>query len=225
MSFFALCASRRSIIALVGLFFVVDLAGCNSSQNANQAAVGISAAGGSETDGSKFDKFREFQKLPLAKFAGRVTVDGKPPKKGCKVFLVLADAKHPDENSHGILPKFYTACDDDGNFAFTTYDKGDGVPVAKYVVTFMEFHPAVARASKGSARAPAAFSSHPQQRFMGPDEFKNLYSNPDTNVKDKQFNLDLQAPGKDDYHFDLAVAGKAGSEPAPHALRTLLLRP
>jgi hypothetical protein len=225
MSFLALCASRRSIIALVGLFFVVDLAGCNRSPNADQAAVSISAAGGSETDGSKFDKFREFQKLPLAKFAGRVTVDGQPPKKDCKVFLVLADARHPDENSHGILPKFYTACDADGHFAFTTYENGDGVPVANYVVTFMELHPGAATPSKGSARAPAAFSSQPQRRFAGPDELKNLYSDPDTNVKDKQFNLDLQSPGKDDYHFDLAVAGKAGSKIAPHALRTLLLRP
>jgi hypothetical protein len=226
MFFIALGASHRSRMLLAaGLFIAAGLAGCNGSRNADQAAVDSAGAVGNEAAGIPFDKFREFQKLPLAKFSGRVTVDGQPPKKDCKVFIVLADAKHPDENSHGILPKFYTACGADGHFAFTTYEKGDGVPVANYVVTFLELHPAPTQAAKGSARAPAAFSASRAQRYMGPDELKNIYSDPDANVKDKQFNLDLQPPGKDDFHFDLAVAGKPGSKPAPHALRTLLLRP
>jgi hypothetical protein len=231
MSSLALCASHRSRILLVASVFVAaGLSGCNSSPSADPAPTRKAAAGGSETGGSKFDTNREFKKLSLAKFAGRVTIDGQPPKPGCKVFLILNDPNHLDENAHGILPKWYEACDADGNFAFSVYDKGDGAPAGKHVVTFLELHepPAKSTSSKKSSTGKAGGAlkgggGTGNQRYMQPDELKNLYSDPDINVKDQRFNLDLQPPGKDDYHFDLAVAGKTAAKRAPHAVSTLII--
>ena len=40
------------------------------------------------------------------------------------------------------------------------------------------------------------------------DELNNLYNDPDKNIKEGAFLLDVQLPGKDDYRFALAVAGK-----------------
>jgi len=93
------------------------------------------------------------------------------------------------------VPKLFTGCDPEGKFSFRTYLAGDGVVAGKYVVTFVALHPPASRRVTGVTL------------FSPPDELKNLYNDPDQNVKDEKFNLDLQSPGKDDYEFDLAVAG------------------
>jgi hypothetical protein len=200
---------------LVVCSFAVALAqGCSKTSSS-----------GSQADDA-FLKNAEFPKQRLAKFSGKVTVDGQPPKKDCTVFVILTDPKHLDENAHGILPKYYAACDPEGNFGFSMYDRHDGVAAGKYVVTFVELHP-LKRSGRSEVKGNKSGTPTPSggTRFAQPDELKNLYSDPDKNIKDAKFFLDLQAPGKDDYHFDLAVAGKEPiPKPAPHALQGLAPR-
>ena len=59
-----------------------------------------------------------------------------------------------------------------------------------------------------------------QGTFIGPDDFHNLYNDPDANAKNfPQFVIDHLAPGKKDYEFNLEVAGKPPVEsPGPHAM-------
>lgn len=230
---------------MAGILVVLALAGCNRSPSANQAAIGNQAAAAKGTaagkqapDGNqladadeaaveKADKYRTFQQMTLAKFAGRVTVDGRPPKKDCKIFLVLVDPKHLDENSHNTLPKWYTGCDDQGNFAFGVYDTADGAPAGKWVLTFLELHEVQAHAAKKKAPKPGITGvggGSRNQGFSQPDELKNLYSDPEKNAKDNQFMLDLKPPGKEDYHFDLAVADKVPAKRSPNAVGSLILR-
>jgi hypothetical protein len=208
----ALRQSRSRLASLVICFLSVALAqGCGQSSNSGSS------------DDTAFLKNAEFPRERLAKFSGKVTVDGQPPKKDCKVFVILTDPQRLDENAHGMLPKYFAPCDAEGNFGFSTYDRHDGVPVRKYVVTFVELHafkqssrPA-GKGQKSGTPAPSAGTA-----FAQPDELKNLYSDPDTNVKDSKFLLDLQPPGKDDYHFDLVVKGKEPVlKPAPHAVLKL----
>jgi len=196
---------------VVCLFVIAIAQGCgNTSNSGNQAD-------------DAFLKNAEFPRVTLAKFSGKITIDGKPPKKDCKLFVILTDPKHLDENAHGILPKYFAVCDDEGKFGFSTYAWHDGVAVGKYVVTFVELHP---QARSGSGRAKALKGGAPSPsggtRFGQPDELKNLYSDPDKNIDVTKFFLDLQPPGKDDDRFDLAVAGKEPvPKPAPHAVQSL----
>jgi hypothetical protein len=197
------------------------MAGCNGSQSANHPADRVG------TDDSKFEKSRSFHLQPVSKFAGRVTVDGHALKKDTKLFVILTDARQLDENSHGGQPKLFTVCDDEGKFAFGTYDlkdRKDGVVAGKYVVTFVQLHKFVPPAAKRERPTASSTPARNLARYALPDDLKNLYSDPDKNVKDKNFNLDLVPPGKDDYHFDLTVAGKDSiAKPAPHAVTYLVL--
>jgi hypothetical protein len=170
-----------------------------------------------------FLKHADFPKATLAKFSGKVSIDGKPPKKDYKVFVILTDPKHLDENSQGVLPKYFSACDDEGKFGFSTYVRQDGVPAHQYVVTFLGLRsysggaPAGGKALKGGTPAKTG-----GVRYGPPDELKNLYSDPDKNLKEAKFLLDLQPSGKGEYDFDLAVAGKPPvAEPGPHAVRRI----
>jgi hypothetical protein len=43
---------------------------------------------------------------------------------------------------------------------------------------------------------------------VAPDELKNLYNDPEKNKNDPAFLFEVQPPGRTDYQFDLAVAGK-----------------
>jgi hypothetical protein len=224
MSSLALSASHRSKILLAtGLFVAAGLLGCNKGPSADPAAIDNVAATGPETGGGKFDTNREFHMLPVAKLAGRVTIDGQPPKKDCRLFLILTDPQHLDENAHGMLPKYFAACDADGNFGFNTYSKHDGVFPGKYVLTFVELHVHKPSASSGGRNVKSLPASKSVTVGYGqPDELKNLYSDPDSNFKDQRFNLYLKPPGKDDYRFDLVVAGKQPiAKPAPHAVQKM----
>jgi hypothetical protein len=144
--------------------------------------------------------------LPMAKCAGQVRVDGQPPQKDCKLFVILHRRDHLDEavRARGAGYQLYATCDADGNFMFR-----NGLEPGAYVVTFVELHPRVARSSRnanGGSR-PGRNTANPRG-LMRPDELKNLYNDPDKNIKEANFNLDLAYPGKEDYHFDLTVAGQ-----------------
>jgi len=170
--------------------------GCGGNQTAEQAL------------DRQFQQHPEFKKATLAKFSGRVTVDGMPPAKEAQVFVILFNLQHLEEAAHSKAPKLFALCNPEGKFSFRTYLAGDGVVAGKYVVTFVALH----RPAKSGHRVMGgAF-------FSPPDELKNLYNDPDQNVKDEKFNLDLQSPGKGDYEFDLAVAGMQPVEtPGPNA--------
>lgn len=215
----------RILACLCGLAAV---AGCNDNRT-DQPTAGGNVKAGRPTEGAgktSFEMNRVFQVLPVAKFAGRITVDGKPPKEGAKLFVILTDPDHLDENAKGMMPKLYTACDADGHFAFGTYDlknKNDGVYAGKYVVTFVQLHKFVPKSAK-TKRPLAAESRGGYEKYNVPDDLKNLYSDPDQNAKSPAFLLNLQPPGKDDYHFDLVVAGKdPRPKPGPHAVTYMVI--
>ena len=156
-----------------------------------------------------------FQKGTVAKVAGRVTVDGQPPAKGAPLFIILHEAGKLDAAAHGgTLIK--TFCKPDGTFAFTTYLDGDGVPTGKYVVAFVEFRPP----RGGIGRR--GFGNSSETIYAAPDELKNLYSDPDKNKTKPEFNIDVEPPGKDDYDFNLTVAGQTPvPEPGPNAVKQI----
>jgi hypothetical protein len=214
----------------VGLICAAAFAGCSGDRSGGEASARKQASNGDAAAAHNFDKNRDFQVRPVAKFAGRITVDGQPPKKDGKLFVILTDPNHLEENALGQLPKLYAVCDADGRFAFGTYDlknRNDGVFVGKYVVTFVQLHkfpPAPPKAGRRGGPAPAD-GARGREKYALPDDLENLYSDPDRNSKESKFNLDLQPPGKDDYQFDLTVAGKAAVKPAPHAVTYMVLVP
>jgi hypothetical protein len=172
------------------------LAGCTKQQSSEQAL------------DKQYSDNPQFKRTPMAKFAGKVTVDGQPPANGFRLFVILNDPSHLEVAAHSQRPPMYARCDENGNFSFTTINKNDGVPIGKYVVTFVEFRDPD-RASGGHMRGPKFRGGAGLPKYEGSDELKNLYNDPDKNAKDeKQFVLDLQSPGKTDYQFDLTVAGK-----------------
>jgi hypothetical protein len=153
---------------------------------------------------------------PVTKCAGRVTVDGQPPKQDCKLFVTLHLPDHLEEAAHlkGKGYQLFTPCDGDGNFVFR-----NGVEPGQYVITFVELHPR-GRAQKSETGGPRMVRGGVSPRtFLQPDELKNLYNDPDKNIKDQNFNLNLAFPGRDDFQFELAVAGKeAVDKPGPNAI-------
>jgi hypothetical protein len=228
---FALPAVTVRIVAC--LCGIAAVAGCNENPSA-QPAPGRSATAGDaqiepadKTSPADFDRNRVFQVLPVAKFAGRITIDGKPPTGAGRLFVILTDPNHLDEHARGTLPKLYAMCDADGHFAFGTYDlknKNDGVVAGKYVVTFVQLRKFVPKnaKSKGSSTPERARGGY--EKYNLPDDLKNLYSDPDRNAKSPAFLLDLRPPGKDDYRFDLVVAGKEPlPKPAPHAVTYMVI--
>jgi hypothetical protein len=180
--------------------------GCDRVQTAEQARQ------------RQFQEHPQF-KLPsaVAKFAGRVTVDGKPPKANCRLFVILNDPKHLDQTADGEGPKLFVACKPNGDFSFSTYQPNDGVVAGKYVVTFVELHRIAYRSSIWVIRT-SQFGPGPEG-YRQPDELHNLYNDPDKNATIDEFLLDLQPPGHSHHNFDLIVAGKKPVEkPGPNAV-------
>jgi hypothetical protein len=144
----------------------------------------------------------------IARFAGTVTIDGQPPAPGSKeaVVVILYDPRNPP--SAGKPPRF-AFCRGEGRFEFDTYERGDGVPEGTYVALFAQ--PKVAgRGSPG---------------FKPPDALKNLYNDPEKNALVPEFKIDVTAPGRTDYTFNLEVAGKDPVvEPGPKAVTAIRLR-
>jgi hypothetical protein len=137
--------------------------------------------------------------VAVAKFAGRVTIDGQPPSVPPRYVLVviLFDAKGKEAGHETI---YQTICDKEGRFEFTRYSKGVGVPPGSYTVLFVELMHRLG------------------DRFTGADELKNLYNDPDKSP----FQVELTTPGKTDWDFNLEVAGKDPVvKPGPHAVTRL----
>jgi hypothetical protein len=134
-----------------------------------------------------------------AKFAGKVTVDGQKPvlERGESLVVILYDPQKPPPNRQ-TMPRS-ARCRPDGSFAFNTYGTDDGAPAGNYIVLF-----AVLKPSKAG--------------FRGPDGLKNLYNDPEKNDKAPEYHVDLKPPGKMDWSFDLAVAGKEAATPGPHSV-------
>jgi hypothetical protein len=158
---------RGGLLALCG---VVILSGCGR-ESAEQALNSSLAKAG-------------IQKEKIYPFAGKVTIDGQPPQLDNKTRLVvmLYNPRKPD-----IQPALqrYVDCGAGGQFAFTTYTNGDGVPAGKYIVLIAELN------------------HNRKKGYLGPDQLKNQYNDPDKNYNVKEFNIDHVAPGKKDYEFAL----------------------
>jgi len=135
-------------------------------------------------------------KVAVARVAGVVTVDGGAPAPF--TLVMLWDPKKPEG---GV---FHTICNSDGQFEFTSYRRSDGVPPGQYVVLFAQFN---------AARRLGDFEP--------PDMLHNLYNDPDKNAAKSEFQITVSAPGKNDYHFDLSVAGMPPASPGPHSVREL----
>ena len=135
---------------------------------------------------------------PLYKIAGTVTVDGLPPERKQprdRLVAVLYDPQAPNEPMDRCLS---TLVRENGYFTFTE----DGVAPGHYVLAF------------------ALLKRKGQGNFIGPDQFNNLYNDPDANAKTHpELVIDHQAPGKTDYQFNLDVAGlPPAPSPGPHAV-------
>jgi hypothetical protein len=150
---------------------------------------------------------RAAEQKPVGKFSGRVTVDGVTQVGEGQLFVFLTDPQHLEK------PANVTPCKPDGTFEFMTYLPGDGVPPGKYVVGFA----ALRVQKKGRGAGPAG---GPLQ-YKGPDGLKNLYNDPDKNKDIQEFLVEVTEPGRTDYEFNLAVAGKEQASPGPHALKML----
>jgi hypothetical protein len=130
----------------------------------------------------------------VVNFSGTVTIDNQPPvvDRRNPLFVFAYDPKNPPK---GRQSPFSTRCDKNGHFAFNTYGTGDGLPAGSYVVLFA------------------------QPKAEGGDGLKNLYNDPDKNAKEERFQINLTSPGKTDWAFDLAVAGKDPiTTPGEHAV-------
>jgi hypothetical protein len=149
-------------------------------------------------------------RVEILKFEGTVAVDGQPPNKpGTKLFIILNDPKQPQDPTK--RPKLVGGCDDEGNFFFSTHAARDGVEAGAYVVTFVQLH-----------HPKALFGHRKSALFQQPDELKNLYNDPDKNAAIPEFNVEIKQPGRADWRFDLAVAGKEPvTTPGPHAITKL----
>jgi hypothetical protein len=171
------------------------------------------------THGTREDELQQAAKgakqATVGKVSGHVSIDGQPPEKGTTLFVILNDADHLALPKTG--PAHVATCDADGNFSFTSYAKGDGVAVGKYIITFAQLH-----LPQGGGRKPMGRGSFSRE-FVGPDGLKNLYNDPEKNKAEKDFNIEVTAPGKSDYDFNLSIAGKNGVSAGQYAVTRLAM--
>lgn len=158
------CGPVFLLAALIGVGAV--LAGCGKSQTQS-------------LEGQLKDL--NLTRQPTAKFAGTVTIDGKPPGEAIKdaLFIMAYNPKNPPHS--GMSPIKSLVNRKTGAFAFTTYTQGDGLPQGSYIVLFV---------------APQHTMMGPGSGYHAPDALHNLYNDPDRNEKNPEFKLDLAAPGR-----------------------------
>lgn len=136
--------------------------------------------------------------------SGRITIDGEVPQIGGfgqpRIVVMLFDKEKPDTQSKSV-PKAF--CDSKGDFAFSTYDQGDGVAPGKYVLALVEL------------------KFDKRKGYSGADRLKNLYNDPLANAKDPDLVIDHQPPGKKDYVVDLKLAGREAGKPGPNSVTTI----
>jgi hypothetical protein len=188
--------SAPSLQCLVALFVVATaLQGCSGRTSEKEAI------------NQFFTDNPKAKRLTPAKFAGLVTIDGQPPERrpATRLFIMLNDLEHLQK-----LPTRYMEVAPDGSFEFMTYLAGDGVPVGKYVVQFVQLHlPRGGGQIRGMGLA---------RTYMGPDALKNLYNDPEKNKDIKEFVVEVTQPGRTDYEFNLSVAGRDPvTAPGPYA--------
>jgi hypothetical protein len=187
----ALASRSCRLRCLVGLFvLVIALPGCTRQKTAKEAV------------DQYFKSNPEAKRFAVARFAGTVTIDGLPPEKkwNTRLFLLLNDPQHLEK-----LPTRFVEVAPDGSFDFMTYLAGDGVPVGKYVVEFAQLQ----LPQGGSQRRGGGVA----RIYRAPDGLKNLYNDPEKNKDIKEFVVDVTEPGRDDYQFNLTVAGKEPARP------------
>jgi hypothetical protein len=136
--------------------------------------------------------------LPLA---GHVTIDGgaAPVNKRTRFVVLLYDLAKPQ----AIPEKWpHVFVEPNGDFQFSHYGIGDGVPPGNYVFVF------------------AVLTDRKKKGLVGPDQLKNLYNDPEKNEKKPGFKIDHNGPKKD-YSFDLAVAGQEEGTTGPKSVTLL----
>jgi hypothetical protein len=134
---------------------------------------------------------------------GKVTIDGQPAQSRRTenpMLVILNDKSKPDAP---LRDRRRVEVGPEGAFAFSTYQSGDGVPAGTYVVTIVQF------------------TFNKKRGLMGPDQLKNLYSDPEKNALVNDFVINHQPPGKRDYVFNLEIEGKEAGTPGPHTLTEL----
>jgi hypothetical protein len=187
-----------SMARTTGLTLAVALAGL----------INCGCTGGTQSSDQALNKALETTggtKESVGKFAGIVTIDGKPPGNAglVGVFVALWD---PKKSPTSKKPTAYAPCDSDGKFEFTTYNQGDGVPTGSYIVCF-------AQLQKPSLNADG---------WLGPDRLKNLYNDPDKNKDNQKLVIEVAPPGKTDWDFNLEVAEKDPvANPGPNAFTAI----
>jgi hypothetical protein len=143
-------------------------------------------------------------KSTLGKVAGSVTIDGKTLEEAgftSRDFVALLyDLKNPPSPKK---PLPFTLINPDGSFEFSTYDKGDGVPVGSYMLLFDALK----------------FSRAPKREYHEPDRLKDLYNDPEKST----FAIEVSEPGKTDYQFNLELEGKEKATPGPKAVTRIEL--
>jgi hypothetical protein len=133
----------------------------------------------------------------LYPLAGTITVDGLPPDLAEREWIVmmLKDPANPQANGPIRL------ISRSGEFAFGTFAKDDGVKAGTYIATFSKL-------KRGQ-----------QKEYPGPDQFQNLYDDPDRNIKESpELKIEHQRPGKKNYAFDLKIAGREAAAAGPNAV-------
>jgi hypothetical protein len=133
----------------------------------------------------------------LYPLAGKVTVDGMPPDlaEAEWIVMMLKDPAKPQANGR------YVVISRSGEFAFGTFGTDDGVKAGTYIATFTKL-------KRGQ-----------HKQYPGPDQFGNLYDDPDRNLKEyPELKIDHQRPGKKNYVFDLKIAGREAVAAGPNAV-------
>jgi outer membrane murein-binding lipoprotein Lpp len=129
--------------------------------------------------------------------AGKIKVDGVAPDlaEGEWIVMMLKDPANPKPDGP------YRLISRSGEFAFRTFAKDDGVKAGTYIATFSKL-------KRGQ-----------HKEYPGPDEFNNLYDDPDRNLKEyPELKINHQPPGKKDYVFDLKIAGREAVAAGPNAV-------
>jgi len=125
---------------------------------------------------------------------GKITVDNEPPdakSETARLVAIAYDAAKPDVKAKSNARAFVRP---DGSFELPP------LPPGKYVMLF------------------AQLGYNPRVGFLGPDGLKNLYNDPDVNLKKPEFVVEHQAPGRTDYTFNLSLAGETPpAAPGPKA--------
>ena len=129
--------------------------------------------------------------------AGTVTVDGMPPDLAEGEWIVMMLKDPANLQADGVFRLISRS----GEFAFGTFAKDDGVKAGTYIATFSKL-------KRGQ-----------HKEYPGPDQFLNLYDDPDRNLKEyPELKIDHQPPGKKDYVFDLKIAGREAAAAGPNAV-------